>query len=61
MKNIDFETGQQTRTENLMIRVTPQEKVAFRIEAQKAGVSISAFIRLMMHNYSNGITFSKKG
>jgi len=51
MKNIDLETPQGTRTENLIIRVTKQEKEAFAVEAQRVGISISAFIRLLLREF----------
>jgi len=60
MLNRDLETDHNTKTEYLVIRVTPQEKITFAQEAQKAGISISAFIRLLLRNWADGITFTKK-
>jgi len=60
MKNRTLETDQNTRTENLIVRLTPEEKTTITREAQKAGISISAFIRLLLRNWSNGISFTKK-
>lgn len=51
-ENIKYETSLQTRTENLVIRVTPEEKRQLFISAQKAGIGISAFIRMLFHNYT---------
>lgn len=55
-----METDLTTRTEFLMVRMTKEEKDTLAGEAQKLGISISAFIRLLLRNWSNGITFQKK-
>ena len=56
--NIKYETSQQTRTENAFIRLTPDEKQELFREAQKAGISISAFVRLLLHNWTKSIIFA---
>lgn len=60
MDNRIYETDQNIRTENLIVRLTREEKNTLFREAQKAGISISAFIRLLLHNWSDGINFTKK-
>lgn len=54
-----LETDLATRTDQVIIRVTPEEKLAFVTEAQNMGISISAFIRLLLRNWSDGITFKR--
>jgi len=61
MNNKYLETDQNIRTENLIVRLTPEEKAILHSEAQKASISISAFVRLLLRNWSNGINFNKKG
>ncbi len=56
----DLETGLDTRTENVFIRLTPDEKHSLVQEAQKSGISISAFVRLLLRNWTDKITFEKK-
>jgi len=56
----DLETTQEQRTENVLVRLTQEEKETLVKEAQKAGMSISAFIRLLLRNWSDGIRFEKK-
>ena len=60
MDNRYLETNQLNRTENVIVRLTPQEKTILFREAQKAGISVSAFIRLLLRNWSDGISFTKK-
>ena len=55
-----LDTGLSTRTENVMIRLTAGEKLTLVDEAQKLGISLSAFIRLLLRNWADGINFSKK-
>ena len=50
------ETGLRTRTEQVIIRATLEEKRVFFVEAQRLGISISAFIRLLLHNWMTGET-----
>jgi predicted HicB family RNase H-like nuclease len=57
--NLDFESDLNQRTENVMVRMTPEEKQTLVIESQKAGISISAFIRLLLNNWMNNISFTK--
>ena len=51
---IELETDQQTRTENVIVRLTPDEKTSLIQEAQKLGISISAFVRLLLTNWHQG-------
>jgi len=55
-----LETGRETRTENLIVRLTLKEKAVFNHEAQKLGISISAFTRLLLRNWISGVKFEKK-
>jgi len=55
-----LETGLDIRTENLMVRLTPAEKQRIASEAQKLGISISAFVRLLLSNWVNGVVFQKR-
>jgi len=59
MDNRVYETD--ARTENLMVRLTPEEKSTMFKEAQKLGISISAFVRLLLLNWANSVTFHKGG
>lgn len=59
MNNNNLETDQSTRTENVMVRLTNEEKTALVTEAQKLGISISAFVRLLLKNWADGITFKR--
>ena len=52
----ELETDQQTRTENVRIRMTPVEKKRLFTEAQKLGISISAFVRLLLNSWHDGET-----
>ena len=45
--------------EVIRFRVDVEEKKLIEAEAQKAGLSVSAFIRLLVRNWSDGITFEK--
>ena len=57
-----FETGLETRTENVIVRLTRSEKNTLCIEAQKLGISISAFTRLLLYSWISGeITAKHKG
>lgn len=60
MINNYLETGQETRTENVIVRLTHAEKQSLVNEAKKVGISISAFVRLLLRNYADGINFTKK-
>jgi len=54
-----YETGQGIRTQTLMVRLTPSEKEILATEAQKLGISISAFIRLLLSNWTNGVKIER--
>jgi hypothetical protein len=56
-----FETDQNQRTENVIVRLTLEEKHILVREAQKLGISISALVRLLLRNWTNGIKFEKNG
>jgi hypothetical protein len=57
---IKYETDLQTRTTNVIVRLTPDEKVLLLTEAKKLGISISAFIRLLMNTWVNNLSLTKK-
>lgn len=54
-----YETGQEIRTEQMIVRMTPSEKRIIFREAQKLGISISAFVRLLLNSW-NGIELNRK-
>ncbi len=56
----ELETAQGIRTENLMVRMTPEEKMLMVSEAQKLGISLSAFVRLILRNWAGTIKIEKK-
>lgn len=41
-------------------RVTAEEKEAIMVEAQRLGMSVSAFIRLLFKQWSDGIKFERE-
>lgn len=55
----EFETRQGTKTEFQLLRLTPAEKQLLSQEAQKLGISISAFVRLLFRNWASKVTFEK--
>lgn len=57
---IELETDTDTRTKNVIIRITPTEKDTLAAEAQRLGISISAFIRLLLRGWVDGVNFTKK-
>ena len=54
-----YETGQETRTEQMIVRMTPTEKQAIFREAQKLGISVSAFVRLLFNSW-DGVKLNRK-
>ena len=59
MNHKELETGLESRTENIMVRMTPEEKQDMIAEAQKLGISLSAFFRLLLRNWASKVTFEK--
>ncbi len=49
---IRYESPRETRTENLMVRLTPEEKSLIFEQSKKYGVSVSALVRLMLAEIS---------
>jgi len=45
--------------EVIRFRVEAEDKAKIEIEARKLGISVSAFIRLLIRNWSNGIRFER--
>ena len=43
-----------------MIRISAEDKSALIAEARKVGLSVSAFIRLLIKQWNDGIKFEKK-
>lgn len=41
-------------------RTTPEEKVKLEEEAKKLGLTVSSFLRLLIHNWSDGVRFERK-
>lgn len=50
--NLQYESPQGTKTENLMVRLTPEEKTLMVKQARKYRLSISALVRLMLAELS---------
>lgn len=44
---------------SIFIRLSEEDKCLAEEEAKKLGLSVSAFIRLLLKNWTNGITFQK--
>jgi len=42
-------------------RVTEKEKMSLEKEATNLGLTVSAFLRLLIRQWGNGIKFEKKG
>jgi hypothetical protein len=49
------------RNKMIVIPVSEEEKRLAEYEADKIGMPVTAFFRLMLKNWVNGITFEKKG
>ncbi len=47
--------------EVIRFRVDADEKENIEAEAKKLGISVSAFLRLLIKQWSNGIKFEKVG
>lgn len=43
----------------IIIRIGTEDKARVEAEARKLGISVAAFIRLLIRNWSDGITFEK--
>ncbi len=48
------------KSEVLQILLTMEEKETIRREADKLGISMTAFLRLLVRQWADGINFSKK-
>lgn len=46
--------------EILRLRISKSEKETVRKEAKKLGISMSAFVRLLLRQWSDGIKFEKR-
>ncbi|MBA7471833.1 hypothetical protein ES707_07145 [subsurface metagenome] len=46
--------------EVITIRMGTEDKARVEAEAKKLGISVSAFIRLLIKQWSNGIKFEKR-
>ncbi|MBA7650417.1 hypothetical protein ES703_58221 [subsurface metagenome] len=46
--------------EVITIRMEAEDKEKVEAEARKLGISVSAFIRLLIKQWSNGIKFEKR-
>ena len=44
----------------IRFRTSTEEKKKFKTEAGKLGISVSAFIRLLFKNWSDGIRFERE-
>ena len=48
------------RDKEIRLRASAEEKRDFETEAGKLGISVSAFIRLLFKNWSDGIRFERE-
>lgn len=48
------------RNKAILTRLTEKELVAVQEEADKLGIPVAAFIRLLIKQWSNGIRFERK-
>ena len=46
-------------TKNLLLQLSPEQFDALRVESQKLNISMTAFIRLLLRQWYNGIIFEK--
>jgi len=53
IKLIDYESPQETKTENVIFRLTKEEKQLMFEQAKKRGIGMSALIRYMLAELSN--------
>ena len=44
----------------IRIRTTTQQAKMLKKESDKIGLSVSAFVRLLIKNWDNGVSFEKK-
>ena len=49
------------RDKTLVVPLTESEMYLAKIEADKLGMPVTSFIRLLIKNYADGVTFEKKG
>jgi len=54
-----LDTRQQVFIEVIRFRVTSEEKASIEAEAQRLGISVSAFLRLLIKQWSDGIKFER--
>jgi hypothetical protein len=48
------------KTESMQIRLSPEEKDTITQEAERLGISATAFLLLLVKQYNDGIRFEKK-
>lgn len=49
----------EQRDKAYLLKLTENELNSFKSEAQKLGISVASFIRLLFKQWSDGITFKK--
>lgn len=52
--------NKEIRSENLFIKLTPAEKIMLTESANKVGLNLSDFVRLLIRQWANGIKFERK-
>lgn len=52
--------NKETRSENLFIKLTPTEKIVLTTSANKVGLNLSDFVRLLIRQWADGIKFERK-
>lgn len=50
----------KTKTERLMLKLTPGEKALIEKGAREAGLSMTAFVILLVKNWGNGVRFERR-
>jgi hypothetical protein len=48
------------KTETMQIRLSPEEKDSITKEAERLGISATAFLLLLVKQFNDGIRFEKK-
>lgn len=50
----------QQDTKAILLNLSPEDYQSAKNEADKLGISLTAFIRLLLKQWTDGITFEKK-
>lgn len=58
---LQYEIPQGIKTESIVFRMTPEERTLLVLACKKCGISFSAFIRLLIHKWWDGVDFKNSG